>query len=75
MNQQTDAPSVEKKAKLTNGTNGHVNGNGHTHLTSQGCIDLELSTSASNYHPMPVVFASAKGARVTDVEGKQYIDW
>jgi hypothetical protein len=81
MNQQTEIHDVEKKAKLANGhgpnghTNGHTNGDGPTHLTSQGCIDLEAATSASNYHPLPVVFAKAKGARVWDVEGRAYIDW
>jgi ornithine--oxo-acid transaminase len=30
--------------------------------------------SAHNYHPLPVVIASAEGAWVTDVEGKRYLD-
>ena len=61
----------------TNGVNGHSNGNGTGHgaqLTSQGCIDMEHEYSAHNYHPLPVVFSRAKGAKVWDVEGKEYID-
>lgn len=30
--------------------------------------------SAHNYHPLPVVIASAQGAWVTDVEGRRYLD-
>jgi ornithine--oxo-acid transaminase len=55
-----------------NGTNGHSNQNGT--LSSQACIDLEHDYSAHNYHPMPVVFSKAKGARVWNPEGKEYID-
>ncbi len=35
---------------------------------------MEHDFSAHNYHPLPVVFASAKGVYVTDPEGKTYID-
>ncbi|MEI2784516.1 MAG: ornithine--oxo-acid transaminase [Candidatus Nanopelagicales bacterium] len=38
-------------------------------------IDLEERTGARNYHPLPVVIHSAEGAWVTDVEGKQYLDF
>jgi len=30
--------------------------------------------SAHNYHPLPVVIASARGAWVTDVDGRRYLD-
>ncbi|WP_165989896.1 ornithine--oxo-acid transaminase [Streptomyces sp. YIM 98790] len=30
--------------------------------------------SAHNYHPLPVVIASARGAWMTDVEGRRYLD-
>jgi ornithine--oxo-acid transaminase len=30
--------------------------------------------SAHNYHPLPVVVAHARGARVTDVEGREFLD-
>ncbi len=30
--------------------------------------------SAHNYHPLPVVVSHARGARVTDVEGRRYLD-
>ncbi|HXL18666.1 MAG TPA: aminotransferase class III-fold pyridoxal phosphate-dependent enzyme, partial [Streptosporangiaceae bacterium] len=30
--------------------------------------------SAHNYHPLPVMIASAEGAWVTDVDGRRYLD-
>ncbi|KAF9463503.1 ornithine-oxo-acid aminotransferase [Collybia nuda] len=35
---------------------------------------MEHEYGAHNYHPLPVVFDSAKGAKVWDPEGKEYID-
>jgi ornithine--oxo-acid transaminase len=35
---------------------------------------LSEAHSAHNYHPLPIVIASAEGAWVTDVEGKRYLD-
>ena len=35
---------------------------------------LGISHTADNYHPLPVVVASAEGAWVTDVDGKRYLD-
>jgi ornithine--oxo-acid transaminase len=37
-------------------------------------IELVEEHSAHNYHPLPVVVASAEGAWVTDVEGRRYLD-
>jgi ornithine--oxo-acid transaminase len=37
-------------------------------------IALGVSHTADNYHPLPVVIASAEGAWVTDVDGKRYLD-
>ena len=37
-------------------------------------LALAEARSAHNYHPLPVVVASAEGAWVTDVEGKRYLD-
>ena len=42
---------------------------------SKEAIDLEEQYSAHNYHPLPVVFAKAKGALVWDPEGKEYLDF
>ena len=42
--------------------------------TNQDFISLEDEVAAHNYSPLPVVVASAEGARVTDVEGNEYID-
>jgi ornithine--oxo-acid transaminase len=37
-------------------------------------IELAEEHSAHNYHPLPVVIATAEGAWVTDVEGHRYLD-
>jgi len=42
--------------------------------TSQEHIALVERTTAHNYHPLPVVVATADGCWVSDVEGKQYLD-
>lgn len=38
-------------------------------------MEKEWHFGAHNYHSLPVVFASAKGCKVTDPEGKQYYDF
>jgi len=43
-------------------------------LTSADVIRMEHEHGAHNYHPLPVVFDSAKGAKVWDPEGKEYLD-
>jgi ornithine--oxo-acid transaminase len=43
--------------------------------TSEELISLADMWSAHNYHPLPVVIASAEGAWVTDVEGRRYLDF
>ncbi len=40
----------------------------------QTFLDLDELWCAHNYHPLPVVIASAEGAWVTDVAGKRYLD-
>jgi len=37
-------------------------------------MSYEHQYGAHNYHPLPVVFDSGKGAKVWDPEGKEYID-
>ena len=37
-------------------------------------LDLDDRWCAHNYHPLPVVIASAQGAWVTDVAGRRYLD-
>ncbi|BDZ48811.1 ornithine--oxo-acid transaminase [Frondihabitans sucicola] len=41
---------------------------------SASAIEVEDGALAHNYHPLPVVVATAEGAWVTDVEGKRYLD-
>ena len=44
-------------------------------LTSQMAIEMEDKYGAHNYHPMPVVLSKGIGAKVWDVEGKEYFDF
>lgn len=44
-------------------------------LSSKTCFDLEKRSTAHNYSPVPVVFASAQNATVIDPEGKTYTDF
>ncbi|MFG2330419.1 ornithine--oxo-acid transaminase [Streptomyces sp. NPDC048604] len=41
---------------------------------TQDAIASAEAHSAHNYHPLPVVVASAEGAWLTDVEGRRYLD-
>ncbi|KAM3414900.1 hypothetical protein BST61_g10042 [Cercospora zeina] len=43
--------------------------------SSQQAIDSESRFAAHNYHPLPIVFARAKGVSVWDPEGKHYLDF
>ncbi|MGV1004248.1 MAG: ornithine--oxo-acid transaminase [Candidatus Nanopelagicales bacterium] len=42
--------------------------------TSAHLIELSDAHSAHNYHPLPVVAATAEGAWITDVEGHRFLD-
>ncbi|ARF57052.1 ornithine--oxo-acid transaminase [Streptomyces gilvosporeus] len=42
--------------------------------TTERCIAAADAHSAHNYHPLPVVVATAEGAWMTDVEGRRYLD-
>lgn len=44
-------------------------------MTSELAIQLEDKYGAHNYHPLPVVLSKGEGAKVWDVEGKQYYDF
>lgn len=43
-------------------------------VTTQSLIAREAEHLAPNYHPLPVVIATAEGAWVTDVDGTSYLD-
>ncbi|MEV0323292.1 ornithine--oxo-acid transaminase [Streptomyces sp. NPDC050658] len=45
-----------------------------TTSTTEEFITSAESHSAHNYHPLPVVVASAEGAWMTDIEGRRYLD-
>jgi 4-aminobutyrate aminotransferase-like enzyme len=44
-------------------------------VSSAETMELERDYSAHNYHPLPVVFAKALGAKVWDPEGNEYLDF
>lgn len=44
-------------------------------ITSRYAMDLEEKHGAHNYHPLPVVIAKGKGAKVWDAEGEAYYDF
>ena len=44
-------------------------------ITSKQAMELEDKYGAHNYHPLPVVLAKGKGAKVWDCEGKEYFDF
>eukprot|EP01018_Ginkgo_biloba_P030577 Gb_35210 [translate_table: standard] len=48
---------------------------GSSGQSSQEMMNLEHDYSAHNYHPIPMVFAQAKGAHVWDPEGRKYLDF
>jgi ornithine--oxo-acid transaminase len=44
-------------------------------LSSKAAIQLEDKYGAHNYHPLAVVLSKGDGAKVWDVEGKEYFDF
>jgi ornithine--oxo-acid transaminase len=44
-------------------------------LNSQQLMEMESQYGAHNYHPLPVVFAKGRGAKVWDPEGNEYYDF
>jgi 4-aminobutyrate aminotransferase-like enzyme len=68
----TDHSPVTKKIKTT----ASDRANGATpKVSSAQTMELEHVYSAHNYHPLPVVFARALGAKVWDPEGNEYLDF
>ncbi|KZT68024.1 ornithine-oxo-acid aminotransferase [Daedalea quercina L-15889] len=71
------AHSLHDRSSKGNGaakTSKTESGNGRVHISSAEVIRLEHEYGAHNYHPLPVVFESARGAKVWDPEGREYID-
>jgi ornithine--oxo-acid transaminase len=44
-------------------------------LRTPSAVEDAERWTAHNYHPLPVVVASAEGASVTDVDGRRYLDF
>ncbi|WP_374986174.1 ornithine--oxo-acid transaminase [Streptomyces fradiae] len=55
-------------------TTGRTTTNGDPVSAMQDAIAAAEAHSAHNYHPLPVVVATAEGAWMTDVEGRRYLD-
>ncbi|AOT60634.1 Ornithine aminotransferase [Streptomyces rubrolavendulae] len=53
---------------------GRTTTNGDPVSATQDAIAAAEAHSAHNYHPLPVVVATAEGAWMTDVEGRRYLD-
>jgi len=51
------------------------NESGQVIKNSQYYMDIEYKHGCHNYKPIPVVAKEAKGIYITDVEGKQYMDF
>lgn len=64
---------ARKSVKASNGANA-ADADIPVHLSSADLIRMEHEYAAHNYHPLPVVFDRANGAKVWDPEGKEYID-
>ncbi|KAF8608920.1 ornithine aminotransferase [Ceratobasidium sp. AG-I] len=64
----TTAPVHATKQTLANRKKGDAE------FTSERLMSMEHEHSAHNYHPLPVVFDRALGAKVWDPEGNEYID-
>jgi len=63
---------VAKKIKTSSDP---ANGSHVVKVNSAQTMELEHEYSAHNYHPLPVVFARALGAKVWDPEGREYLDF
>lgn len=63
----------QKSTAATSSTDHHP----HAELSAkqQAYVELEYQYGAHNYHPLPVVLASAQGTQVTDVDGRSYYDF
>jgi len=66
--------TTHQVVKQRNGNGVHTTSTTDGQLTSTVLINMENEYGAHNYHPLPVVFDSAQGAKVWDPEGKEYID-
>jgi len=65
---------IAKKIKTSTSPD-HTNGSATPKITSMQSMELERIYSAHNYHPLPVVFSRALGAKVWDPEGREYLDF
>ncbi|MEU7643610.1 ornithine--oxo-acid transaminase [Streptomyces huasconensis] len=71
------ASSVPAASPASSPSSGAVGGSA-TGTTTDSATEKFIASaeahSAHNYHPLPIVVASAEGAWMTDVEGRRYLD-
>lgn len=73
-NGHSEQVAAHKVVKKHNGNGAHTSSATNGQVTSASLISMEHEYGAHNYHPLPVVFDSAQGAKVWDPEGNEYID-
>ena len=89
-NAQHEAPRASNRTSSSSASSAQSASASHSTSTSASSADPELAGLSSrqkqlialendygahNYHPLPVVLASGSGVHVTDVDGKQYLDF
>ncbi|KAI9808367.1 MAG: ornithine aminotransferase [Phylliscum demangeonii] len=71
---ETDSPLKAVTSPASDAATAVAPSRYHASSTKQA-IDDEHAYAAHNYHPLPVVFARARGVSVWDPEGKRYLDF
>jgi ornithine--oxo-acid transaminase len=69
------ASTAASKSSAASPKTGVATINSYHTSSSKQALDWEHEYAAHNYHPLPMVFAKAKGVHVWDPEGKQYLDF
>jgi 4-aminobutyrate aminotransferase-like enzyme len=70
------SPQQPMTKRIKTGTAASANGSSEpAKVSSAQTVEMETRYSAHNYHPLPVVFARASGAKVWDPEGREYLDF
>jgi ornithine--oxo-acid transaminase len=70
------APHADNTSPPQTGAGAGAGTNSRFHATSTDkAIAAENEYAAHNYHPLPVVFARARGVHIWDPEGRTYLDF
>lgn len=71
----TPEPPMSKTVKTSTESASANRSSDTVKVSSAQTMEMEHLYSAHNYHPLPVVFAGASGAKVWDPEGREYLDF